>query len=213
MPRTSCCQVSSAWMRALTALGDMPPRVEHLGELLRRACAAAAPCVEGVVDLGVGDLERLALGLGDLEPVVDQFVEHLLARRLLVGGRRRSACVRCEISSSVIGSPLATTTTCARGQKRHARATAAHQAWRRRASAVAECRSIKRIIVSCPSPHSFSTVPRSRPVQILTCCPAADVLAKLDRRQRPQAHLQHDRVVEHRSPLVTIVGNVIQRPR
>ena len=85
LPRTNWFQVSSARMRALMVLGEMPERSSDLGELLRRDALALGHVVERLVDLRVAHFEAIAFGLRDLEPVVDQFVDDLLAGGSLVG--------------------------------------------------------------------------------------------------------------------------------
>ena len=52
---------------------------EQLGQLLRIDSHAGCDGVVGLVDLRVGDVEAVTLGLGDLQDLVDQAVEHFLA--------------------------------------------------------------------------------------------------------------------------------------
>ena len=58
--------------------------LQHLAELLRRDVLARRHAAEGLVHLGIADHQTVLLGFGDPEPVVDQLLDDLLARRLLV---------------------------------------------------------------------------------------------------------------------------------
>ena len=71
--------------------------LEELDELLRRDVLALGHVVEGLVDLVVGHFEAVALGLGDLEPVVDQLVDDLLRASASCASRRRSACALLDV--------------------------------------------------------------------------------------------------------------------
>ena len=62
------------------------------------------------VDLGIANLQAIDLRTRDFQPIVDQVIDDLLAVRDFVA-RLASSFIRCWISYSVIGEPLAMTTT------------------------------------------------------------------------------------------------------
>ena len=99
LPRMICCQTISALMRAFSASTLMPACCITLRELLAASCRRGARCSAKAFSISASVTSSdVALRQLELELLVDQFVDHLLARRRLAASTAGSAwcAARCR---------------------------------------------------------------------------------------------------------------------